>query len=90
MLFRASFASSGAAPRADEDHFGFPGIIEEVDEKDEDEAMNDGTPSDLDGERMGKKAFVSIRHLLEGVRISDDTLMSWITEMIDAGLSTAT
>jgi chromatin structure-remodeling complex subunit RSC9 len=90
VLYRASFASATAAPRVDEDHFGFPGIIEEVEEKEGDEEVSGRTASDLEGEQRGRKAFVSIRHLLEGVRISDDTLMSWITEMINAGLSGTT
>ncbi|KAI0095090.1 hypothetical protein BDY19DRAFT_916245 [Irpex rosettiformis] len=91
VLFRAAFASSGAAPRADEDHFGFPGIVEEVGEKeDDDELVGNGAQSDHQGEVRGRKAFVTVRHLLEGVRMNDDTLMGWITEMVDAGLSTAT
>ncbi|KAH9937282.1 uncharacterized protein B0H18DRAFT_969924 [Fomitopsis serialis] len=64
VLFRASFASSDAAPRADEDHFGFPGV--------------------------GRKAFIGIRHLLENVRIKDEALMGWITEMVDAGITGTT
>ena len=31
VLFRTAFASAEAAPRADDDHFGFPGVIDEPD-----------------------------------------------------------
>ncbi|KAI0785039.1 hypothetical protein C8Q75DRAFT_723428 [Abortiporus biennis] len=85
VLFRAAFASSDTAPRADEDHFGFPGVIEES-EDDGEEERNTGTDAEREGERRGRKAFIGIRHMLEGVRIKDDTLMSWIDEMIDAGI----
>ncbi|EKM61321.1 uncharacterized protein PHACADRAFT_111789 [Phanerochaete carnosa HHB-10118-sp] len=90
ILFRASFASSAAAPRVDEEHFGFPGIIEDVEEKEGDEDMGGITDSEREGERRGRKAFVSVRHLLEGVRLRDDTLQGWIAEMVDAGLSGTT
>ena len=90
VLYRASFASSEAAPRVDEDHFGFPGVIEEVGEKEGDEEMSSGSASEKEGERRGKKAFVYVRHLLEGVRLRDETLMAWIREMADAGLSVTT
>ncbi|KAF8274148.1 hypothetical protein EI94DRAFT_1714830 [Lactarius quietus] len=68
ILFRTSFTSIEAAPRADADHFGFP----------------DGDLSDLEqeGQRRGRRAFVGVRKLLEGVQIRDEALMSWITEMI--------
>jgi chromatin structure-remodeling complex subunit RSC9 len=36
-----------------------------------------------EGERRGRKAFVGIRKYLEGVRIRDEALMGWVTEMID-------
>ncbi|KAI0936795.1 hypothetical protein AcV5_004843 [Taiwanofungus camphoratus] len=89
ILFRASFASSNAAPRADEDHFGFPGIVEEED--DQDGALErSGTDSEREGERRGRKAFIGVRHLMEGVRIRDEALMGWITEMVDAGITGTT
>ena len=90
VLFRASFASAEAAPRVDENHFGFPGLIEEVGEKEGDEELSGGTASEREGERRGRKAFDSVRYLLEGVRLCEDTLMAWIMEMLDAGLSVAT
>lgn len=85
-LFRASFASVEAAPRADADHFGFPGVVEENDELEQ-------APSDADseaeqeGERRGRRAFVGVRHLMESIRIRDAALMAWIMEMVDAGIN---
>ncbi|KAH9178772.1 hypothetical protein EDB89DRAFT_1928444 [Lactarius sanguifluus] len=86
ILFRTSFTSIEAAPRADADHFGFPGVIEE------DEVMNvmedgDLSDSEQEGQRRGRRAFVGVRKLLEGVQIRDEALMNWITEMIQATLS---
>ncbi|OCH94683.1 hypothetical protein OBBRIDRAFT_722120 [Obba rivulosa] len=89
-LFRASFASSDAAPRVDEDHFGFPGIVEAQDDQEADLERSRGTDSEKEGERRGRKAFVGIRYLLEGVRIRNETLMGWITEMVDAGITGTT
>ncbi|GBE77738.1 hypothetical protein BKA93DRAFT_722007 [Sparassis latifolia] len=90
LLFRASFASSDAAPRVDEDHFGFPGVVEETEDKEAAMELSGGTESEKEGERRGRKAFMGIRHLLEGVRIRDDALMGWITEMVDAGITGTT
>ncbi|KAI0079614.1 hypothetical protein K474DRAFT_1639533 [Panus rudis PR-1116 ss-1] len=90
LLFRAAFASSDAAPRADEDHFGFPGVLEDMGDQEAEEISAAGTDSEREGERRGRKAFVGIRHLLEKVRIRDETLMSWITEMVDAALDGTT
>jgi chromatin structure-remodeling complex subunit RSC9 len=83
ILFRTSFASADVAPRADGDHFGFPGIVEDTGDQ-ESEDVRDQI-SDQEGERRGRKAFAGIRHLLEYVRIQDEVLMGWITEMVDAG-----
>jgi len=88
ILFRTSFASSDVAPRVDADHFGFPGVVE--DDADDPEGLDlaDGGAQgdEREGERRGRRAFVGIRKLLEGVRIRDEALMSWITEMVDAGI----
>lgn len=87
ILFRTSFASQDAAPRADADHFGFPGIVEEPDDQDPDFMNDEPGDDEREGERRGRKAFVSVRRLMEGVRIRDEVLMGWIAEMIDAGIS---
>ena len=88
VLFRAAFASADAAPRADEDHFGFPGVVEETGEEEE---MSGGiSDSEMLGERRGRKAFMGIRHLLERVHIRDEALSEWITDMVDAGLDGTT
>ncbi|KAH9858006.1 hypothetical protein C2E23DRAFT_802303 [Lenzites betulinus] len=86
VLFRASFASADAAPRADEDHFGFPGIVDEPEEDDEEE-RNKTSESDMEGERRGRKAFIGIRYLMEDVRLRHETFQGWVSEMVDAGLS---
>ncbi|KAF9015635.1 hypothetical protein BDQ17DRAFT_1341399 [Cyathus striatus] len=88
ILFRTSFASAEAAPRVDGDHFGFPGVVEEAEEGDGEAAgdIQDGSEDEWEGEKRGRKAFVGVRRLLEGVRIRDEVLMSWVTEMVDAGI----
>lgn len=88
ILFRTSFASADAAPRVDADHFGFPGIVEETEDPESADLADRGAEGDeREGERRGRKAFVGIRKLLESVRIRDEALMSWVTEMIDAGVT---
>ncbi|PPQ99561.1 hypothetical protein CVT24_005349 [Panaeolus cyanescens] len=88
ILFRTSFASAEVAPRADADHFGFPGVVEEPEEPDGSEAADGAlTGDEHEGEKRGRKAFVGIRKLLDGVKIHDDVLMSWILEMADASIS---
>lgn len=84
LLFHASFVSAEAAPRADANHFGFPGVSEE-------DGAEDGAPGPLDldldeNEGRGRKAFVAAHHLLERVTFKDEVLMGWVNEMIDAGL----
>ncbi|KZT75030.1 hypothetical protein DAEQUDRAFT_748168 [Daedalea quercina L-15889] len=90
VLFRASFASSDAAPRADDDHFGFPGIVEETEDTEGLLARAAGNEREREGERRGRKAFIGIRRMLENVRIKDEALMGWITEMVDAGITGTT
>ncbi|KAF8591913.1 hypothetical protein K439DRAFT_1325863 [Ramaria rubella] len=81
VLFRTSFAATDAAPRADEDHFGFPGIVQE----DSEEEMRD-EEEDAKGQERGRRAFVGVRRLLEDVRVRDDALMAWIGEIIDVSM----
>ena len=85
VLFRAAYASSDAAPRVDENHFGFPGIVDDL--SDEDEERYGDTEEEKEGKRRGKKAFMAIRYLMEDIRLRHDTFQVWVTEMIDAGLS---
>lgn len=87
VLFRTSFASQDAAPRADADHFGFPGVVEDTDDQDLDPMSDEPGDDEREGERRGRKAFVGVRQLMEGVRIRDEVLMGWIAEMVDAGIS---
>ncbi|KAJ7207392.1 hypothetical protein B0H12DRAFT_1158813 [Mycena haematopus] len=86
ILFRASFTSSEEAPRADADHFGFPGLVEGGDEPEVESRDEMSIDKEREGEMRGRKAFVGVRRLMEGVRIKDETLMGWITEMVDAGI----
>ena len=88
ILFRTSFISTDEAPRVDADHFGFPGFVEDVEGSDDDQES--AGENEKEGERRGRKAFVGVRKLMENVQIRDETLMSWITEMIEAGTSGTT
>ena len=91
ILFRASFASSDAAPHFDEEHFGFPGVVEDDEEKDgAEQTSGAATDAEREGERRGRRAFLGVRYLLEGVRLHNEVLNSWIAEMVDAGLAGAT
>lgn len=83
ILFRTAFTAIEAAPRIDADHFGFPGVIEEDEGMDALEASG-LSASEQEGQRRGRRAFNGVRKLLEGVQIRDETLMGWITEMIQA------
>ncbi|KAJ7040435.1 hypothetical protein C8F04DRAFT_1083556 [Mycena alexandri] len=83
ILFRASFTSSEMAPRADADHFGFPGVVEGPDEQEVESRDEMPVDEEREGELRGRKAFLRARRLMEGVRIKDEALMGWITEMID-------
>jgi chromatin structure-remodeling complex subunit RSC9 len=88
ILFRASFASTEAAPRADADHFGFPLSVEEADDQDMDgEAGADDSDVEAEGERRGRKAFLCVRSLMESIQLRDEVLMAWIAEMVEAGLT---
>lgn len=87
-LFRAAFAGGDEAPRADADHFGFPGIQDEPDTEEAQLERGAGeTEEEKEGSRRGRQAFVGVRGLMTNVRIRDPALMSWIDEMLDATLS---
>ncbi|KAK7058390.1 Chromatin structure-remodeling complex protein rsc9 [Paramarasmius palmivorus] len=86
ILFRASFASIEAAPRIDEDHFGFPGLVEEFDDMDLGVADSVDEEGDKEGERRGRKAFGGVKSLMERVKMKDEVLMEWIGEMVDLDL----
>lgn len=87
ILFRTAFTSTEEAPRVDDDHFGFPGIVDEQEDSETPKATGDERTKEREGCRRGKKAFAGIRHLLERVSIRDEPLMGWITEMLDASLT---
>lgn len=90
VLFRTAFASAEAAPRADDDHFGFPGVIDEQDEgQSQQQQVRDAQMEDIEreGELRGRKAFMVVREMLGEVKIRDETLMGWVEEMVTAGTS---
>lgn len=89
ILFRVSFASADAAPRVSADRFGFPGVIEDMNDQVEPVSLAEVLESELEGERLGRKAFVGIRYALEGVRMKDEVLEGWIQEMIDASIGSS-
>lgn len=89
ILYRTSFASADAAPRADADHFGFPGSIEDTSDLDDGSDTN-FSGDDKEGEMRGRKAFIGIRKFLENMDIYDSVLMSWINEMADVSITSAT
>ncbi|TFK56652.1 hypothetical protein OE88DRAFT_44216 [Heliocybe sulcata] len=87
ILFRTSSASADAAPKLDADHFGFPGVVEEVEEEDEADTAIQADESEREAEMRGRKAFVRVRKMMENVRLRDETLNGWVVEMVDAGMS---
>jgi chromatin structure-remodeling complex subunit RSC9 len=80
VLFRTAFASVEAAPRLDADHFGFPGTVDDDGEDAQDDLVVD--EKEERALRRGKRAFGSVRNLLESVQIKQETLMGWVTEMV--------
>ena len=92
VLFRTAFASAEAAPRADDDHFGFPGIIDDQDDgqgQQQQQQVRDAQTEDSEreGEMRGRRAFGGVREMLSEVKIRDETLMGWVVEMVTAGVS---
>ncbi|KAG6333178.1 hypothetical protein ID866_5908 [Astraeus odoratus] len=81
ILFRTSFVATDLAPRADGERFGFPGVVME---DEGDSTTNEEYTYEAEGERKGRRAFVGVRRMMEGVRIADETLMSWVDEMVGA------
>ncbi|KAL4070630.1 hypothetical protein J3A83DRAFT_4244545 [Scleroderma citrinum] len=81
IFFRTSFVATDLAPRADGERFGFPGVVAEDEGE---ETTNEDYTYEVEGERKGRRAFVGVRKMMEDVRIKDETLMSWVVEMVDA------
>jgi chromatin structure-remodeling complex subunit RSC9 len=80
VLFKTAFAESEEAPKVDEDHFGFPGVLPEEDPEAPEAARN--VQIDGEGQARGKRAFARLRHLMENIQIQDEALMSWMAEMV--------
>ncbi|KAJ7053962.1 hypothetical protein C8F01DRAFT_1165496 [Mycena amicta] len=81
ILFSGAFSSLEAAPRADAEHFGFPGFSDSPDEPELDDHMS--ADKAREGEMRGRKAFFAVRRLMEEVHLGDEVLMGWINEMVD-------
>jgi chromatin structure-remodeling complex subunit RSC9 len=83
LIYRISTAATDTVPRADEDHFGFPGVQEEIEE------LTDGNiDAEIEeGERRGRMAIARCRSLMEHIRMRDKHLQDWITEMINFSLT---
>ncbi|KAF7307515.1 RFX-type winged-helix domain-containing protein [Mycena indigotica] len=81
ILFRGSFSALEAAPRADDERFGFPGVSEGPDELELDDDMS--AEKEREGVARGRKAFYGVRKLMQRVKLADEPLMDWITEMVD-------
>ncbi|KAL1739747.1 hypothetical protein HDZ31DRAFT_48866, partial [Schizophyllum fasciatum] len=82
-LFRASTETSEGAPHADDDHFGFPGVVEEDDE-DVVQVSELGLEKEKEAEVRGRHAFAAIRSLMENVQLKDEALQGWIVEMVNS------
>ncbi|CAK5264496.1 unnamed protein product, partial [Mycena citricolor] len=85
ILFRVSFVSSEEAPRADADHFGFPGVVD--DDADLQSAVEMSPDMELKGEARGRKAFFGVCNLMERVKIKHEVLSGWIQEMLEDSIA---
>ncbi|KAH7106966.1 hypothetical protein BKA62DRAFT_685644 [Auriculariales sp. MPI-PUGE-AT-0066] len=84
-IFRTAFVSGEAAMRVDEEHFGFPGLVEEeVQEIEETPGVIESMQREIQGERRGRAAFVGIRETLATLQFADPILQDWVVEMADA------
>ncbi|KAG9124026.1 Chromatin structure-remodeling complex protein rsc9 [Ceratobasidium sp. 392] len=77
----ATLHAGAVVPKADENHFGFPAPPGLLDRGTEEDEMGGEA---LEGEKRGVRAFRSVVELLQGVRMADDVLMGWVTEMVES------
>ncbi|CUA71735.1 chromatin structure-remodeling complex subunit RSC9 [Rhizoctonia solani] len=77
----ATLHAGASVPKADEDHFGFPAPPGLLDRGTEEDEMGGEA---LEGEKRGVRAFKTVVERLQGVKMADDVLMSWITEMVES------
>ncbi|KAG9097309.1 Chromatin structure-remodeling complex protein rsc9 [Ceratobasidium sp. 370] len=77
----ATLHAGASVPKADENHFGFPAPPGLLDRGTEEDEMGGEA---LEGEKRGVRAFRSVVELLQGVRMADDVLMGWVTEMVES------
>ncbi|CAE6427068.1 unnamed protein product [Rhizoctonia solani] len=77
----ATLHAGASVPKADEDHFGFPAPPGLLDRGTEEDEMGGEA---LEGEKRGVRAFKTVVERLQGVKMADDILMSWITEMVES------
>ncbi|KAF8756268.1 hypothetical protein RHS01_04721 [Rhizoctonia solani] len=77
----ATLHAGASVPKADEDHFGFPAPPGLLDRGTEEDEMGGEA---LEGEKRGVRAFKTVVERLQGVKMADDILMSWVTEMVES------
>lgn len=68
-------------PKADEEHFGFPAPPGLLDRGTEEDEMGGEA---LEGEKRGVRAFRAVVERMQGVKMADDVLMGWVTEMVES------
>lgn len=85
VLYRASFTVTNTnGPKADGDHFGFPGGAGDEEDDEHGPTMTaDTLRQEQQAQAKGRQAFGSVRVLMQRVRILDEILQSWIDEMVD-------
>lgn len=84
-LYRASFVQGEVVMKTDNDHFGFPGVEQAVNEgEDTGPTVDNLGYDDLEGQTRGRAAFVAIDSLLSRVYIHDAAISIWIDEMLDS------
>jgi chromatin structure-remodeling complex subunit RSC9 len=97
ILYRTSFAQAEVVMKTDGDHFGFPGVEQNVGRNGEEIIEGDGGSGkedgvvvqdygydEAEGQRKGKDAFKGIGSMLASVQIHDGAIMAWIDEMVDS------
>ncbi|CAE6400718.1 unnamed protein product [Rhizoctonia solani] len=77
----ATLHAGASVPKADEDHFGFPAPPGLLDRGTEEDEMGGEA---LEGEKRGVLAFKTVVERLQGVKMADEVLMSWVTEMVES------
>ncbi|KAF8603967.1 hypothetical protein BDV93DRAFT_472354 [Ceratobasidium sp. AG-I] len=77
----ATLHAGASVPKADEEHFGFPAPPGLLDRGTEEDEMGGEA---LEGEKRGVRAFRAVVERMQGVKMADDVLMGWVTEMVES------